>query len=147
MTPEQHQELQAMLSAYLDRELTQASEQRVRLHLEDCAACRQAYEEMLRVQQLTKSIRFPNPPEARMEELEKSLSVRAPRRAGWTLILGGFAAWLIYAIVMAVMNWRAPTGGELIAGAIVVGALLLLISVLMERLRQLPHDRYRGVKR
>lgn len=147
MTPGEHQQLREMLSAYLDRELPQASEQRVRLHLEECAECRQAHEEMLRVQQLTQSIRFPQPPEARMEELEKSLAVRAPRSAGWTLMLGGFAAWLIYAIVMAVRNWRMPTAGELIAGAAVAGALLLLISVLTERLKQLPHDRYRGVKR
>ena len=37
----------ALLSGYLDHALTQADEQRVRIHLEDCATCRMQMEHSL----------------------------------------------------------------------------------------------------
>jgi len=147
MTPQQHDELRQMLSAYLDHELTQASEQRVRLHLEDCPECRQACEEMRRLQEMTRSLRFAEPPEDKMKELERSLAVQAPRRLGWTFVVGGLTAWIVYAAVTWIRHWRPPTVEELIAGAVVIGFLMLLASVAVERLRQLPHDRYRRIQK
>jgi len=145
--PGQHEEIRQMLSAYLDGELTQASEQRVRVHLEDCQECRRAYEEMARLQRMTKELAFAEPPEARMKELEESLSVQAPRRLGWLFVVAGIVAWLIYGAVTYVRHWRPPTVEELIGSAVVIGFGLLFVSVAVERLRQLPHDRYRRIDR
>jgi anti-sigma factor RsiW len=142
MTAAWQVEIRRMLSAFLDGELTQGEQQRVRVHLEDCAACRREYEEMARLQEMTRSLPLAGPPEDRMNELGKSLMVQAPRRLGWLLVLGGLAAWLIYAAVMYVRHWRPPTAEQLIAAAVVIGLLMLLVSVIVERLRQLPHDRY-----
>jgi anti-sigma factor RsiW len=147
MTPERHDEIRRMLSAFLDGELTQVEQQRVRVHLEDCAACRREYEEMARLQEMTRSLPLAGPPEDRMNELEKSLMVQAPRRLGWLLVLGGLAAWLIYAAVMSVRHWRPPTAEQLIAAAVVIGFLMLLVSVTVERVRQLPRDRYRRIQK
>lgn len=147
MRPEEHEELKGMLSAYLDQELTQAASQRVRIHLEDCAGCRETLRQFRELQRLTAQVRFPDPPEEKMEELERRISVRAPRGLGWLLVLGGLAAWLIYALAMAVLHWRPPTPEEMLGGAIGLGVLLLFISVLRQRLLELPHDRYRSVKK
>lgn len=147
MTAERHEEIRRMLSACLDGELTQGEEQRVRVHLEGCAECRQAYEELARLQQMTRSLHFASPPEDRMKELEKSLMVQAPRRLGWLFVLGGLAAWLIYAAVTYVRHWRPPTAEELIASAVGIGFVMLLASVIAERVRQLPHDRYRRIEK
>lgn len=147
MTEERHKEIRRMLSAYLDRELTQGEEQVVRVHLEDCAECRRAYDEMVRLQEMTRALRFADPPEDRMKELERSLMVQVPRRLGWLLILGGLAAWLIYAAVLYVRHWRPPTPGEMIGSAVVIGFVMLLVSVLVERVRQLPYDRYRRIQK
>lgn len=147
MTAERHEEIRRMLSAWLDGELTQVEEQRVRVHLEDCAECRRACEDMARLQEMTRSLRFAGPGEDRMKEIEKSLMVQAPRRLGWLFLVGGLAAWLVYAAVMAARHWRPPTVEELIAGAVVIGFVMLLVSVLVERLRQLRHDRYRRIQK
>lgn len=147
MTQQPHEEIRQLLSAYLDRELTQAEDQRVRIHLEDCEECRRACEELARLQELTRSLEFEEPPEARMKELEKSLSVQAPRRLGWLFILAGLAAWLIYGAVTWVRHWRPPTVEELIASAVVIGFVMLLVSVVIERVRQLPHDKYRRIEK
>lgn len=145
--PNQHEEIREMLSAYLDGELTQASEQRVRVHLEDCEDCRRAYDELARLQKMTRELEFAEPPEARMKELEQSLSVQAPRRLGWLFVWTGIVAWLIYGAVMYVRYWRPPTVGEMIGSAVVIGFVLLLVSAVVERVRQLPHDRYRRIER
>ncbi len=144
-TPSQHEEIRQMLSAYLDGELTQAGAQRVRIHLEDCEECRRTYEELARLQEMTRELAFAEPPEARMKELEKSLSVQAPRRLGWLFVMAGIVAWLIYGAILYIRHWRPPTVEEMIGSAIVIGFVLLLASVVVERLRQLPHDRYRRV--
>lgn len=145
--PDQHEEIRQMLSAYLDGELTQASAQRVRVHLEECGQCRRALDEMARLQTMTKELAFPEPPEERMKELEKSLSVQAPRRLGWLFVVAGVVAWLLYGAVTYVRHWRPPTVEDLIASALVIGFALLFVSVAVERLRQLPHDKYRRIEK
>lgn len=145
--PDAHQAVRERLSAYLDQELTQAEEQRVRLHLEGCPECRRALEQLAQLQKLTAQMRFPDPPEETMQELERRLSVRAPRSAGWLLVLGGLLAWLVYGGVMALLHWRTPTLQEMAGGAVAIGVLLLFISVLRERLLELPHDRYRRIEK
>jgi hypothetical protein len=49
--------------------------------------------------------------------------------------------------VTCIRHWRPPTAEELIASAVVIGFVMLLASVVVERLRQLPHDRYRRVQK
>ena len=145
--PDQHDKMMGMLSAYLDGELTQADNQRVRLYLEDNEEARLAFEELRQVQQLTSEIRFPGPSEEFMESLENRMSVRAPLRFGWTLILAGLAALLIYAAVLVIRNPHWPTWPEVFLGAVVVGLVLLFLSVLRQRLLERPHDRYRNVRK
>jgi len=145
--PSAHGEIERMLSAYLDNELTQAESQRVRVHLEDCPACRAAFEETQKLQRATASLAFQDPPEDRMEELEKALSVQAPRRLGWGLVIAGLLAWLAYIAFIVIKDFRPPTLVELIAGAVPVGFLLVFLSVVRERWLELPHDRYRRVKK
>jgi predicted anti-sigma-YlaC factor YlaD len=142
-----HDQVQPMLSAYLDGELTQADAQRVRIHLEDCAECRRALEELGRVRELARDLRFVEPPEGKMDELENKVSVRAPRRLGWLLLILGLAGWTGYAAYLFVTDPATATWEKLLTGAVIIGGVLLLVSVLRQRLLELPHDRYRGVKR
>ncbi len=146
MKPDRHEQIRSLLSAYLDEELTQADSQRVRLHLEDCAECREQLAQLERLKQLTGELVFPDPPEQEWEEVERRLSVRITRGVGWMLVCGGAVGLLIYSLVMALLHWRPPTVREILGGIVLVGALLLFFSVLRQRLLELPHDRYRRVK-
>jgi anti-sigma factor RsiW len=140
-----HEEVSALLSAYLDDELTQAEAQRVRVHLEECGECREAFEEMKALREAARSIEFPGPSREDIERLQRTLSVRGPRLAGWLLVVAAMVAWAGYAV------WHFLTGpldfGRLTAAALVVGFFLLLASVLRQRLLELPSDRYRRVRR
>ena len=135
-----------MLSAFLDDELTQAESQRVRLHLEDCADCRQSLEELQALHETAQAIEFPAPDRDEIDQLEAALSVRGPRLVGWTLILIAGAIWVGYAVYRLVTQPSVDFEELLLAGT-VIGFLLLLVSVLRQRLLELPHDRYRRVRK
>ena len=138
--------IESMLSAYLDGELTQAEQQRVRIHLENSPEAQEKLRQLRALKKATSELAFRPPPDDRMDKLAQRLSVKAPRRIGWALFVVGAVAWAVYAgylFVTADMYWLRKS----IVGSIPLGLLLLLASVARQRMLELPHDRYRGVKR
>lgn len=141
-----NEELEKLLSAYLDGELTQADQQRVRIYLEDSEGARERYEELCKLREITSSMAFAPPPDERLDELERVLSVSAPRRMGWIFLSGGglaLAALGAYRF-LAADDWSVE---KILAGSVSLGLLFLLGSVARQRWLEWPHDRYRGVKR
>lgn len=143
-TPE---EVERLISAYLDGELTQGESQRVSLLIEDHPDYRQAYDEMRQLQRLTGAIPMPQPPDDRIFEIEQRLSVAAPRRVGFYALWGGVALWLAYLVVLFFRQMRLPTAAEAIAGIFVFGLISLFVSVAVQRWQELPHDRYRRIRK
>ena len=84
-----------MLSASLDGELTQQEQQRVRLYLEESEEAREELRQLQELKRLTAELSFAPPPDERLDELAKSLSVEAPRRAGWVLLSAGVVAIIV----------------------------------------------------
>lgn len=140
-------EVERLISAYLDGELTQAESQRVRLLMEDREEYRQAYEEMRKLQSLTQAMPMPNPPDERIFAIESRLSVAAPRRIGFYTLWGGLGLWLVYMAVQFFRHLRVPTIGEALVGIIVFGLVALFFSVAVQRYQELPHDRYRRIRK
>lgn len=135
---------EALLSGSLDGELTQADAQRVRLHLEDCAACRSLYEELLRVRTASRGTSFQPVPDDQWDERPRGPVSLAARRLGWVMLI----AWIV--VVAAFAAWQLATspeglGVKLLIFSCVAGPVLLFVSVLVDRLRTLKTDRYRGV--
>ena len=65
---------------------------------------------------------------------------------GWMLTLAGFTGWLGYGIWVFV---RSPTAMlvKLTTGAVVIGILVLLAQVILDRYREYGTDPYRNVHR
>ena len=135
-----------LLSGYLDGALTQGDEQRVRLHVEDCAECRARVREMSELREVTMSTRFAVPTDDQWDERPRGTLSLWSRRLGWVLVV----AWLLG--ITAFVLWEIAVGPQgllektLVFGGL-TGALLLFVSILVDRLRTLPGDRYRGVSR
>ena len=142
-----HERIKGMLSAYLDNELTQADSQQVRVHLEDCEHCRETLRQLRELQRVTGELTFVEPEEERMEQVKEKLSVQAPRKAGWSFFLAGVVGWVIYAIHLFVTDPEVPPIEKLVIAAVYIGLFLLFLSVARQRWFELPHDRYRGVKK
>ena len=137
---------ESLLSGYIDRALTQAERQQVELHLETCAECRAFVGEMDAVRAAARTSTFVLPADEQWNELPRTGGSRALRLGGW-LALVLWAALLSGGGTVALVTSTVPVWEKLaIAGG--VGALaLLLLSVLLDRLRDLRHDRYRRVQK
>jgi len=68
------------------------------------------------------------------------------RPIGWLLVIAGAALWSAYGVFVfatsAINPWE-----KLATGAIAIGVLMLLASVIWERYRQLETDPYRDIYR
>jgi len=137
---------ESLLSGYLDGELTQADNQRVRLRLEDDPEAHKTMIEMRRIREAARSTRLAVPADEEWNEAPRSVGSRWFRRSGWMLLCG----WGIVLVGLAV--WGLIVGPEewwqkLLAVAVAGGPVLLFLSILTDRLKVMKHDRYRRVLR
>lgn len=71
---------------------------------------------------------------------------RLTRPIGWMLLVGGAAVWTLYGAYVFAAGPSDPWQ-KLATGAVVIGTLLLLASVIWERYREYLSDPYRDVQR
>lgn len=135
-----------LLTGYLDHALPQRQAQRVRLHLEDCSPCRKFYNELSTMRQAALDTHFATPEEDTWPELPQTRASWLSRTTGWWLmaiwlvVTGGFSVWKYF------QEHHDPL--EIFITFGLPGAFFLLfLSVLLDRLRDLKTDRYRGVHR
>jgi anti-sigma factor RsiW len=137
---------EALLSGYLDGSLTQAQGQRVRLHVEDCAECRREVAELRLLRESTMGSRFRLPDEAEWPELPRTRLSWLSRGAGWMAVV----AWLVVVTAVALYRFLSATGDPLeifVVLGLPGGVALLFVSVLLDRIRDLRTDRYKGIQR
>ncbi len=135
-----------LITGYLDGVLPQSQSQRVRLHIEECGACRALFDELRTLRETAKSTRFNRPDDDEWPELPRTRPARFSRSTGWVVLI----AWLLATTGLALWRLLAQAGDPLEIFLILGlpgGILLLFVSVLMDRLRDLKTDRYRGVHR
>ena len=136
---------EALISGYLDGELTQGDEQRVRLHLEDCAECRFVADELRKLREVTMNTEFQVPEDTQWDETPRGAISRFLHNFGW-LIAG---LWVVGIAVYLV--WQIATDSESLQFEGVLGFALLLafglviLSALVDRLKTRKNDPYRKV--
>jgi anti-sigma factor RsiW len=138
---------EALLSAYLDDELTQEESQPVRLHLEECASCRKTFEEMKKIREAAMTTPFASFDDGQWDETPRGPLSRVFRTVGWVMLV----AWILGASFLGLKEIAAESnmsGPEmLLLGGLVGGSLFLFLSFLIDRLQTLKSDRYRRVKK
>ncbi len=138
---------EALLSGYLDHALPQSKAQRIRIHLEDCTDCHALYEELRTLRDVARSTTFEMPDEAEWPELPQTGVSRVTHSLGWLVVV----SWLIIVSAMALYRVLSATDSPLevfLALGLPGAFVLLFMSVLLDRLRELKDDRYHhGVHR
>ncbi|RMH19382.1 MAG: hypothetical protein D6696_10725 [Acidobacteria bacterium] len=135
-----------LLSGYLDGALPQAEAQRVRILLEDDPELRALYEDLKTLRENAASTRFVEPPEDVWPEWPRTRSSLLTRSLGWLVLI----AWFVVISGFALWKFLSQTGDPLeifLVLGLPGGFVLLFLSVLIDRLRDLRTDRYRGVQR
>jgi len=137
---------QTLLSGHLDGELTQGDEQRVRIHLEDCADCRAHYEELKQLREATMTTHLDPPRDLQWDERPRGHLSGLSRGFGWLILIVWAAGTAGFAL------WQLATEPEAFAEKLIVfgglfGVGLLFVSILIDRLRSARTDPYREVKK
>jgi anti-sigma factor RsiW len=137
---------ETLLSGYVDRALTQGADQRVRIHLEDCAHCRTLVADLRALRDLTMSSRFELPADTQWSETPRGLASRLARNIGWVLLI----TWAVVMAGAALVAFLRADGSlleKLLPLAGLAGVALLFLAVLIDRLKVLKTDRYREVQK
>jgi anti-sigma factor RsiW len=137
---------EVLLSGYLDDALVQGDEQRVRVHLEDCATCRTLVDELAAAREATMSSTFDTPRDHEWSEVPRTETSRFanvvgwPLVIGWTVLVGGYALWSLWTDAESWIEQLLVVGG-------VSGFGLLFLRALLDRRHAMKTDWYREVKR
>ena len=137
---------EGLISGHIDGELTQAVEQRVRIHLEDCEHCRALRQRLAQLREVTMATELELHGDLAAGEAPRTALSHLSRGLGWVLGVVWLAAVSGYGLWLATQDITDLFGRLLLFGGLTAGGLLLL-SVLLDRLRDLQHDKYRGVDR
>ena len=140
------QHIAELISGYIDAELTQQNRQRVELHWESCAKCRQTYEEMSQLRQKVRQLTYGEMSNEEWSRMMNDLTVRTSRGAGWILYVVGVLIVVGYGAYEFTVDDELPALVKTGVAGIVVGAILLFVSVLRQRLIARKSDRYKEVQ-
>lgn len=138
---------EAMVSGYLDGELTQADSQRVRLHLEECSECAKVAEDLAGLKEATMTSEFQVPEDTQWDETPRNMASRIASGFGWLLAVAwvvGLAAYIVWQTANDSQSFQLE--GMLGFGVLLAFALIVL-SALIDRIQTRKNDPYRKVKK
>ncbi len=143
-------EIKMLLSALVDNELTPEQKQMVADHLTSCDDCSNEYGRLLKLKEVTNQMKSLDLPDRLWAGYWQGIYNRIERGIGWiflslgAMVLLAFGFWRLLNDFF--LDSRPPLPLKIGLGALILGAIVLLISVLRERLYSRAHDRYEEVE-
>lgn len=141
-----------MITGYLDGELPPPHKARLEEHLASCSECARELAELAELKKELSQMEFKEPTDEELERYWRGVYNRLERGVGWALVSVGailVLCWGAFQLIEEMM--RDPDVAlALKVGvvALVIGAVILFVSILRERLALSKVDRYsREVKR
>jgi anti-sigma factor RsiW len=138
---------EARLSAYLDGELTQQDSQHVEVCLRRDAALRRQLEELTRVREQVGMLDRPVPSGDEWSAVMANVTSRATRGVGWLLWIGGAVVLVAYGIYEFLTDPTVEAIERICVLAILLGAFLVFMTVVFERIRTSASDKYKDVEK
>jgi hypothetical protein len=132
---------------YIDGEMNAAEREDFEGHLASCEQCRKAMEEMKSVERLTGMVKIRDPQDDFWELYWKKMFRRLERKTAWILIITGAVLMVLYALWKGITDFGELTFTKVVTVIVVAGFVILLISVVRERIHQYRTDRYKDIER
>jgi len=136
----------ALLSGYIDGELTQQQAQRVRLHCDDCPDCAEQLQQLEKLRGEVGKTRLSPLGEDAWREHMKEPGVEATRGIGWILFIVGVLGLSGIAVYEFVIDSGIETPIKVITSLVWIGLGVLLVSVLRQRLIERKSDKFKDVE-
>jgi hypothetical protein len=136
-----------LLVGLLDRELDPQESAEVNEHLIRCSECREEYEKLRETSGKLESVAFEEPSDEVLRRMWRNPFNRLGRIGGISLIVAGYAALICYALFEFFTSGKENFWARVPVAAIVIGFLILLLLVMLERLKTYRKDPYREIER
>lgn len=146
-----HQRIKELISSSYDGELNEDKKKTVAKHLEECPECRKEYEEMGKFEEVMSKMGLREPPKEVWYLYWASVYNRLERRIGWILLSIGAIILVFfggYKMVEGII--KDPSTPLVLKVGILVfmaGIIVLLVSLIRERLFVGKRERYKEVEK
>ncbi len=145
------QQYHLLMMKKLDGEITPSEEKELTSHIENCEACQEEMKEFINLKEATVDMKKQLLPEMAWDDYWRHLYNRIERGVSWILISVGAIILLTfgaYQFVLTMLGSNEMPGivkvGVL---ALVIGLVVLIVSVVREKLMVRKHDQYKEVER
>jgi len=138
---------QGLLMGLMDKELSAEESHEVNEHLIRCAACREEYDQLCESSQKLAGMAFCEVDEQTLARSWKSPYSHFTRNAALWMIGVGWLLLMALGLFTALTAPNEPLLPKLGTGAVLLGFVILLISIIRERVRGYQTDPYKEVKR
>jgi predicted anti-sigma-YlaC factor YlaD len=145
------EEIKPYLMSYLDGEIEPEKKTEIERHLTECENCRKEHQSFVKLKQETDKMRLADLSDELWNGYWKGVYRRVERGAGWiflsigAIILLSFGAYQFFKELLADPNISLIVKVGVSTGAL--GAIVLLVSIIRERLFQHKTERYKEVER
>lgn len=136
-----------LMMASLDGEICAEERAELESHLVSCEKCRREFEELERVSELVGDIELQRPSREDMMKYWPSVYAKIERGAGWGLVIIGAIIWVGYGVYLFITDPTVGSVTKFLVALPIVGVLMLLVSVIRERLVVSRTERYKEVER
>jgi len=136
-----------LMMASLDGEIGVEDRAELESHLAECDDCRREFDELSELSELVGEIELTKPSQEDMMKYWPSVYAKIERGAGWGLVVIGALIWVAYGTFLFITDPTIGSMTKFLIALPVVGVLMLLISVLRERVNVSKTERYKEVER
>lgn len=137
----------SLLMGLIDQELSPEEASEVNRHLHRCEQCRQEYEQLRETCKKIESISIKEPEDEILKKIWQSPYSRISKISGFLLVLFGWISLVIYTLIELILHGSHGLFHKITIGAIILGFLVLLASVIRERIKGYKSDPYKEVIR
>lgn len=140
------EEIDSLISGYIDGELDSEQQAKVDAHLAVCSVCS---DEMARYRQMTEvanTMRFREPPEDVWTTYWQGVYNRLERGTGWLIFMIGLAVLIAYGVYEFVTDPGVAALVKVIIAVPVIGLVVLFISVWREKWIVNRTDKYKDIQ-
>jgi predicted anti-sigma-YlaC factor YlaD len=136
-----------LMMASLDGEIRESEREELEAHLARCEECRREFNELSNLANLVGEIELPRPSQEDMMKYWPSVYAKIERGAGWVLVVIGAVIWAAYGVYLFITDPSTGSLTKFLIALPVVGVLMLLVSVIRERVIVSRTERYKEVER
>lgn len=140
-------EIEKLLTLYIDDEISKEEKEAVKSHVSSCPHCKKLMDQHLKIKKTSSEISFTEPPADTMAKYWANVSANLSRGSGWIFLIIGSVILALYAIYRFAFDPGVHSLIKITIAAIMIGIILLFLSVLIDRIRDLKTDRYRGIEK